>query len=257
MKKKAFVSLLALLTAGSLFLLSACSVDITSINEEEATLSAEIEEHNLISGMLSLHGILYNENGNPLSNATVTFYNGSSVLFAGTTDETGSLPSCSLPCNTILYCTIANGSGSVIAEGNITFKLSDEYSNLIIYPTTEPESEDEIAECTVEIPTTKMDVRGALFVTDGGAVCFASLTPYESAEVSAAATEGNDGEEDEAAPEESETEEEAAEETPAEETAEEEAPAEETAEEETAAEEAAAEEEAPAETEEAAEDTEG
>ncbi len=187
MKKRTLITFLSLALAGCLFCFSACDtdidIDITTINEEETTLEDEMEEHNLIMAVLTLHGILYDANGNFLSNETVTFYDDDAVVFSGTTDADGILETCSLPSNTELYCTVTDSSGTLLGESNLIIKISDEYTNLIIYPADDEDAGLGLAECTVEIPVSKTEVRGALFVTNGGAVSFSSLTPYEETEV--------------------------------------------------------------------------
>ncbi len=187
MKKRTLVTILSLVLAGSLFCFSACDadidIDITTINEEETTLEDEMAEHNLITAMLVLHGVLYDANGNSLPNVTVTFYDDDAVVYSGTTDADGLLATCSLPSNTELTCTVADSAGTLLGEANFIIKISDEYTNLIIYPADDEDAGFGLAECTVEIPVSKTEVRGALFVTNGGSVSFSSLTPYEEPEV--------------------------------------------------------------------------
>ncbi len=230
MKRKKLVPLFAMLTAGCILFLSGCSVDVTNINEEEVPLSVEMEAQNLSEGSISMHSIWYDTAGNKLSSAEIAFYDNNEEVFSGTTDENGYLETCILPCNTVLYCTISDSAGTVNAECDILIKLSEDYTNLTIYPTEPTEEEEEIAECVIEIPIDKTDIRASAFITESGAISFSSLTPYVEEEAAAEEAEAEEAEAEEVVAEEAEAEEaeDTAEEVIEEETAEE---AEDTAEE--------------------------
>ncbi len=178
MIRKKLLPLLALLTAGCVLFLSGCSVDVTTINEEEISIEAEIETQNLADGMIMLHTVWYDPDGAKLSSVDIAFYDGDTLVYSGTTNEEGVLPTCALPCNTEIFCSVSDMSGDSLAETIIIIKLSDDYSELSIYPTVGVETEETTPQCVIEAPTDRTNVRAAIFLTDEGAVNFASLTPY-------------------------------------------------------------------------------
>ncbi len=178
MKKKRPLALIAMLAAGSMLLLSGCNVDVTTINEEEISLEAELENSILAEGMIMLHTVWYYPSGNKLANADISFYDGDMLVYSGTTNDEGSLPTCALPCNTEIYCSIIDNSGGMDAEAEIVIKLSDNYSELSVYPTKDAASEDGLAQSVIEAPTTKTNIRAAIFLTETGGLSFANLTPY-------------------------------------------------------------------------------
>ncbi len=213
MKKKLFPAA-AMLAAGCMLCLSGCSVDVTTINEEEVSIEAEMEEQNLAEGMIMMHMVWYTETGGKLSQADIAFYDEDTLLYSGETSDDGNLATCALPCNTTIYCSVTDKGGDLLAESEIIIKLSDEYTELSLYPTNYFESEEDLPQCVIEAPTDKTNVRAAIFITDDGALSFAGLTPYVEPEATP---------EEPAASEESEEEtaaEEAAEAEEAEETAE-------------------------------------
>ncbi|MCC8029379.1 MAG: hypothetical protein LIO75_06260 [Lachnospiraceae bacterium] len=181
MKKQRIFTLFAALTAGSLLLLNGCGVDLTSINADETALSAELESENLSDGTLLIHSIWYNSDGSRLTDAEVVLSSADGELFSGTTDESGCLDECTLPGNTAITCEITDSSGDVIAEAEILFKLSADYSDLTIY--TSGSKED--SQCILEIPTDKTDIRATVFLTEDGSLVFANLTPYTGSDETA------------------------------------------------------------------------
>ncbi|MCC8151172.1 MAG: hypothetical protein LIO96_06885 [Lachnospiraceae bacterium] len=187
MKKKLLLSLLAAVTAGSVLFCSGCSVDLTSINEEDATLSAEIETDNLTDGTLQIHSIWYQNGGEKLTSAAITFSSGDGEIYSGVTDDSGQLDACTLPGNTILTCEVADSTGAVIASSEIIFKISSDYSALTIYTPTEEDNE-----CILEIPTDKTDIRAAIFLTESGQLSFANLTPWSDSYDEETADTGDD-----------------------------------------------------------------
>ncbi|MCD8151389.1 MAG: hypothetical protein LUE92_17975 [Clostridiales bacterium] len=172
MKKKLLFSLLAALAVGSIFLCS-CTVDLTSINEGDTTLSAEIESDNLSDGTLQVHSVWYQNGGDMLTSATITFSDENGEVYSGVTDDSGKLDVCTLPGNTILTCEITDSTGGVIASSEVIFKISSDYTALTIYT---PSEED--YECILEIPADKTDIRAAIFLTEDGQLSFANLTPW-------------------------------------------------------------------------------
>ncbi len=184
MRKNFLITTLAALTAGSMILLGGCSdVDITSINAEDTTLSAEIEASNLSDGEVTLHCIMYDSNGNQLPMVNVAFSSDEGALFTDTTGDDGSMGTVTLPCNTMLSCVVRNSEGTVLGQSDIVFKLSGDYSALTIYPPEEPDDPDSYTEqCVLEIPIDKTNLRAAIFITDDGYLNFANLTPYEDAQ---------------------------------------------------------------------------
>ncbi|MCD8232657.1 MAG: hypothetical protein LUD14_12795 [Clostridiales bacterium] len=176
MKKKAMLSLLSVLTAGSVLLFSGCgTVDLTTINEEETTLSAEIETEDLSDGTLQVHSVWYDAEQNALASATVTFSDESGEIISAATDDSGSLESSVLPGNTVLTCEITDSTGEVIASSEIVFKISSDYTDLTIYTAS---GEEETSQCVLEIPADQTDLRAAIFLTEDGQISFANLTPW-------------------------------------------------------------------------------
>ena len=167
------------MTAGSVLLLSGCGVDLTSINTEDTTISTEMETENLSDGTIQVHSVWYDAEGNSLSSAEITLSDGGTVLFSGTTDDSGSLEACTLPGNTTITCVITDSAGESIASASVVFKISSDYEDLTIYTL----SDEEDSECVLEIPAEKTDIRAAIFVTEDGRIVFSNLTPwYESDE---------------------------------------------------------------------------
>ena len=186
MKKKIIITLLASVTAGSFLLLSGCGSD--QPNSSNTGLSAETESENLTDGTAQMHSVWYNEDNSVLSSATITILDGREELFSGTTDESGNLTPCSLPGNTSLTCEITDSTGAALAEGDIMFRISEDYSSLTIYPIHDGSNDEHV----LEIPADKTDFRAAVFVTEDGTLSFANLSPYtESSEES----DGTSGEE--------------------------------------------------------------
>ncbi len=173
MKRRIVTTLLAAALAASV-VLSGCGVDLTNINEEETTLSAELEAANLSDGTLQLHVVLNDTDSARLSGVTVTFYAEEEVLFSGTTDENGLLDACTLPGNTTITCQVASGA-TVLASTDFIFKISSEYSDLTIYTVDADDDSERIA----EIPATEDDIRAAIYVTEEGRLSLANLTPYQ------------------------------------------------------------------------------
>ncbi len=178
MKKKRLLPLLALLTAGSMLILSGCSTDLTTINEEELSLEEEMEAQNLAEGMVMLHTVWTDVNGDDLAGVNVDFYNGDSNVYSGITEENGSLATFILPCNTELICSVTDSAGNTLAQAEIVIKLSDDFDGLSIYPPADTDDEDSIATCVLEIPSEKTNLRAAMFLTDSGIVSIANVTPY-------------------------------------------------------------------------------
>ncbi len=174
MKNRKLFTLFAALTAGSVILLSGCGVDLTSINAEDTTISAEMETENLSDGTVQVHSVWYDSDGNCLSSAEITLSDGDTVLFVGTTDESGSLEACALPGNTTITCEISDSTGESIASASLVFKLSSDYEALTIHTL----SEEDDSQCVLEIPMEKTDIRAAVFVTEDGRISFSNLTPY-------------------------------------------------------------------------------
>ncbi len=178
MKKKKFLPLLAILTAGSILLLSGCNVDVTTINEGDVPIEVAVEEQNLSDGMAMLHTVWYDEAGGSLSSVDVAFYDGETLIFSGTTNDAGSLSTCALPCNTELYCSVTDMSGFPLAESDIIIKLSENYSELTVYPAETAAVEEELVSCVIEVPVDRTNIRAAVFVTNESTINFANLTPY-------------------------------------------------------------------------------
>ncbi len=180
MKRRILISLLAASVAGSALLFTGCSsdVDITTINAEDTTLSAEIENDNLLDGTISLHPVIYDYNGNLLSAVNVTISDENGEVFTGTTDESGSLGNMTLASNTVFTLTVRSMSGTTLGTANIIFKISESYSSLTVYPTEAVSDSDETMQCVLEIPTDKTDIRAAIFTTEEGSLGFAGLTPW-------------------------------------------------------------------------------
>ncbi|MCC8141892.1 MAG: hypothetical protein LIO56_05085 [Lachnospiraceae bacterium] len=189
-------------------------MDVTTINEEEVPLSVEMEEENLSEGTLTLHSIWHDAAGSGLSSVNIAFYEDEELIFSGTTGEDGALETCTLPCNTVLFCSVTDEAGLPLAESDLVIKLSEDYTALTIYPTKEATEEEEVAtECVIEIPIDKTDVRASIFVTEDGAISFASLTIYmDEAEAAAEDAEAEAENAEEAAAEEEVVEEEVIEE---------------------------------------------
>ncbi|MCD8217128.1 MAG: DNA polymerase V family protein [Clostridiales bacterium] len=187
MKKKALLSLLAALAAGSILLCSGCTVDLTSINEEDTTLSAEIESDNLSDGNLQVHSVWYQNGGDKLTSATITFSSEDGEVYSGVTDDSGKLDASTLPGNTVLTCEITDSTGEVIASSDIIFKISSDYTALTIYTPSEDENE-----CILEIPTDKTDIRAAIFLTENGQLSFANLTPWSDSYDEETVDDGDD-----------------------------------------------------------------
>ncbi|MCC8082384.1 MAG: hypothetical protein LIO80_10350 [Lachnospiraceae bacterium] len=175
MKKKKLLTLFAALTAGSVLLLGGCGVDLTAINTADTDISAELETENLTDGTILVHSVWYSSDESCLSGAVITLSSDDGELFSGTTDDSGCLEECTLPGNTTITCEITDSTGEVLAEAEIVFKLSSDYSDLTIYTS---DSEAESSQCILEIPTEKTDIRAAIFVTEDGGLIFANLTPY-------------------------------------------------------------------------------
>ncbi|MCD8132575.1 MAG: hypothetical protein LUE19_01820, partial [Clostridiales bacterium] len=164
------------LTAGSVLLLSGCGVDLTAINTADTDISAELETENLSDGTILVHSVWYSSDESSLSGAVITLSSDDGELFSGTTDDSGCLEECTLPGNTTITCEITDSTGELLAEAEIVFKLSSDYSDLTIYNTSDSEAEN--SQCILEIPTEKTDIRAAIFVTEDGGLSFANLTPY-------------------------------------------------------------------------------
>ena len=173
MKKKALITLLAALTAGSFLLLNGCGTDQPATSD--SAVSAEAEAENLAEGTVQMHSVWYNTDNNFLPSATVTILDGRDELFSGTTDESGNLEACNLPGNTTLTCRITSSTGDMLAEGDVVFQISDDYESLTIYPVRDGENSEHI----LEIPTDKTVLRAAVFITEDGAISFANLSPYD------------------------------------------------------------------------------
>ncbi len=192
MKKKAMLSLLSVLTAGSVLLFSGCgTVDLTTINEEETTLSAEMEAEDLSDGTLQVHSVWYDAEQNALASATVTFSDESGEIISAATDDSGSLESCVLPGNTVLTCEITDSTGEVIASSEIVFKISSDYTALSIYSAS---GEEETSQCVLEIPADQTDLRAAIFLTEDGQISFANLTPWSDSYETDESEESTDAE---------------------------------------------------------------
>ncbi len=198
MKKKTLLSLLAALTAGSILLCSGCGVDLTSINEEDTTLSTEMETENLSDGTLQVHSIWYENDGDKLISATVTLSDEEGEIYSAATDDSGQLDTCILPGNTVLSCEITDSTGAVLASSEIIFKISSDYSELTIYTPAEDDNQ-----CILEIPADKTDIRAAIFLTEDGQLSFVNLTPwsdsYDEETTDDASAEGEDASAEETA----------------------------------------------------------
>ncbi len=177
MKKKMF-SAVAMLAAGCMLCMSGCSVDVTTINEEEIPLEIELEDQNLAEGMIMMHMVWYDETGDKLSQASIAFYDEDTLIYSGETTDDGNLPTCALPCNTTIYCSVTDMNGDPLAESEIIIKLSDNYTELSLYPTSYSETGEGLPQCVIEVPTDKTNVRAAIFLTDDGSLSFSGLTPY-------------------------------------------------------------------------------
>ena len=173
MKKKALITLLAALTAGSFLLLSGCGTD----QPDGDALSAEAETTHFTDGTIEMHSVWYNADDSALSSAAITILDRRDEVFTGTTDEAGNLASCSLPGNTTFTCEVTDSTGSTVAEGEFIFQISDEYESLTIYPVHEGNGEH-----VMEIPADKTDLRVAIFVTEDGELSFVNLSPYTGSE---------------------------------------------------------------------------
>lgn len=173
MKKKALITLLAALTAGSFLLLSGCGTD----QPDGDALSAEAETTHFTDGTIEMHSVWYNADDSALSSAAITILDRRDEVFTGTTDEAGNLASCSLPGNTTFTCEVTDSTGSTVAEGEFIFQISDEYESLTVYPVHEGNGEH-----VMEIPADKTDLRVAIFVTEDGELSFVNLSPYTGSE---------------------------------------------------------------------------
>lgn len=185
MKKKTITLLFALLTAGSVLLSSGCGVDLTSINEEDTTLSTEMEEEDLSDGTIQIHSVWYNTDESRLTSATVTISDESGEIFSAVTDDSGKAETCTLPANTVLTFELTDAAGTVIASSQVVFKLSSDYTDLTIYTV----SEDTESERVIEIPPDQTDIRAAIFVTEDAQLSFANLTPWSDSYDTEATTE--------------------------------------------------------------------
>ncbi|MCD7982340.1 MAG: hypothetical protein LUF32_08540 [Clostridiales bacterium] len=190
MKKRKLLSLFAAMTAGSVLLLNGCGIDLTSVNTEDTTISAEMETENLSDGTIQVHSVWYDADGNSLSSAEITLSDGDTVLFEGTTDDSGSLEACTLPGNTTITCEVTDSTGETLASASVVFKLSSDYEDLTIYTL----SDEEDSQCVLEIPTEKTDIRAAIFVTEDGRIAFSNLTPYTESDETADEESSSDGE---------------------------------------------------------------
>ena len=83
MKKKALITLLAALTAGSFLLLSGCGTD----QPDGDALSAEAETTHFTDGTIEMHSVWYNADDSALSSAAITILDRRDEVFTGTTDE--------------------------------------------------------------------------------------------------------------------------------------------------------------------------
>ncbi len=173
MKRRIVTALLAAALAAGV-VLSGCGVDLTNINEEETTLSAELEAANLSDGTLQLHVVLNDTDSARLSGVTVTFYAEEAGLLTRTTAEIGRLAAATPPRNTPITCQVASGA-TVLASTDFIFKISSEYSDLTIYTVDADDDSERIA----EIPATEDDIRAAIYVTEEGRLSLANLTPYQ------------------------------------------------------------------------------
>ncbi|MCD8299666.1 MAG: hypothetical protein LUC41_00580 [Clostridiales bacterium] len=196
MRNKILIPLLAAVLAGNSLLFTGCAgsdVDITNINAEETTLSAEIESDALTDGNVTLHFVVYDYNGNTQAGVNVSISDESTQLFTGTTDDDGSLGSMSLPCNTLLTCSIRSITGSALGTSEMIFKLSGDYSSLTIYPPAASSDNDGIMQCVLEIPTDSTNLRAAIFATEDEYLSFANVTPWsDSLTTDAYATQATD-----------------------------------------------------------------
>lgn len=172
MKRKTLIVLLAALTAGSFLLLNGCGPDET--DNSIAAISAEMETENLTDGTIQMHSVWYNTDNSALASATVTIMDGKEEIFSGTTDASGNLEACTLPCNTSFSCEVTDSAGETLAEGDLIFKLSDDYESLSIFPAHGESNSEQV----MEIPTDKTDLRAAVFLTEDGQFSFANLSPY-------------------------------------------------------------------------------
>ena len=172
MKKKALIALLAALTAGSFLLLSGCGTDQTDISG--SSISAEAETEHLSEGTVQMHSVWYNTDNSALAAAAITILDGREELFSGTTDEAGNLEACNLPGNTELTFQVTDSTGDTLAEGEVTFKISEDYESLTIYPVHDEDNSGHL----LEISPDKTVLRAAIFITEDGDISFANLSPY-------------------------------------------------------------------------------
>ncbi len=174
MRKKLVYAFFTAALCGSLFACSGCGVDLTSINEGETTLSAEMEAENLSDGTLTVHCVWYDTDGERLSNASVVFSVDEEVVFSATTDENGKLEEGVIPGNTTITCDVTDASGEILASSLIVCKISSEYSDLTIYTVSAEDDSERI----LEIPSDQTDLRVAIYLTEEGQISFVNLTPY-------------------------------------------------------------------------------
>jgi hypothetical protein len=197
MKKRIYLTLLALLTAGSVLLLNGCSLSLPEVSTD-ATLSSEAEI--LVDGNVQLYSRWYNSNDEKLAGAVVSFYDGKTLVFEGTTDENGMLQTEPLPGNTELTCIVTDASGSEIANTTVIYKISDSYSAITVYTIAEDSDLQQI-----EVPADKTILSAAIYVTEDGMISHANLTQYieTTDETSEDQTEGETSDEasEDAAPE--------------------------------------------------------
>lgn len=190
MKKKAFTTLLAALAAGSFLLLSGCTADQTDASG--SSVSAEAETEHLSEGTVQMHSVWYGTDSSVLAGATVTILDGRDELFSGTTDESGNLEACNIPGNTALTFQVTGSTGDTLAEGEVTFKISEDYEALTIYPTHDEDDSEHL----LEIPVDKTVLRAAIFITEDGDISFANLSPYDESSDSASTSDETDATDD-------------------------------------------------------------
>lgn len=170
MKMRKYLMLIAALTVSSAFFLGGCSLDLPGKGNDTAISS---ESENLTEGNVQLHSRWYNHQNAKLASATITLYDGDQQIFQGTTDANGTLLIPEIPANKEIKYSITDAAGTVVGESSVIYKISADYTSLSIIPASEKEAIEE-----VDVPTERLNISAAIFVTEDKTVSHANLAPY-------------------------------------------------------------------------------
>ena len=194
MRKRKIITLTAAAVCAGALLLAGCGSDeVTSSTsaaaEETGELSAEEEEAETESYIISLTSRWYDAEGTSIGNATIEIYNGDQMVYTGTTSATGSLATCAFPSGTKLKFCVISEDGTTLAESYLLYAVSDEYDEIEISPLS---SEDTMQ--TIGLPTDSTSVDSALYINENGVIETANITmnrENEGASTSEEETEEN------------------------------------------------------------------